>query len=840
MIKLLYSFLFIILVSMTVTAQEVSVDETFNPDDIGFENGFGPSNEAINPTTYIHKVVVQSDGKILIGGVFRKYNGKPCKSFARLNADGTFDTSFNLGPEIAEVKAIIIQPDGKIIIGGIIVNFNGTNETRTVIRLNSDGTLDTTFNVTVGQESWISLNTVALQPDGKVIITNNSYPNITRVDANGALDTTFNSEGTNFQIYAVDFQSNGKLIIGGSFTAVGEVTKYRIARLNSDGSLDTAFNSGNGANDDVRKIKVLSNDKIFILGDFTGYNNVYKPLLAKLNADGTLDGTFASSSFLDSTNNTGVLSGITVQPDGKILIGGLFAKYGSLTASNLVRLNAGGSIDNSFNRTGTDSYVYSFAVQPNTDIIIVGLFDTHNNVARRRITRSFSNGNIDMSFNAGSGTDSSISTTKVLPDDKILIAGYFRLFNGVVRNRIAKLNADGSLDTSFNSNSLINGSIFTFQVQSDGKIIINGNFTTVGGVSRNGIARLNADGSFDASWDVGTGFTGGLSAGLALQEDGKIIVTGTFTTYNGIARNRIVRLNPDGTLDSTFDIGTGANGATGKIAIQPDGKIIICGTFSTINGVAKYGIARLNVDGSVDTSFLVGSGLNANVDSLIVLPDGKILLAGQMQTYNGAYVGSIFRLNPNGSKDTTFGNLSHNDTINALVIQPDGKIVVAGTETNVLGQSQGFIRRHNANGSSDGINFNSNNLLLDVSSDPSSLALQSDGKIIMAGSFYSCNFTGRNNILRINNNNTTLSLDDHLLTAENVFLYEENGSLYVDSRGEILKSVSVYDLNGKLVYEDHNITNAKFSIEKIGHTNQVLIFKFLGKDGKSLNMKSIF
>jgi len=165
--------------------------------------------------------------------------------------------------------------------------------------------------------------------------------------------------------------------------------------------------------------------------------------------------------------------------------------------------------------------------------------------------------------------------------------------------------------------------------------LIAGSFTTYNSTARNRIARLNADGSLDTTFNIGTGF-GSQVESLKLQADGKVIAAGGFTTYNSTARNRIARLNADGSLDTTFNIGTGANLTINTIAIQPDGKVLIGGFFTTYNSTARNRIARLNADG------------------MSIQTDGKVLIAGDFSTYNGVSANRIARLNANGSLDTTF------------------------------------------------------------------------------------------------------------------------------------------------------------------------------------------
>src|SRR5262249_44058535 len=154
-----------------------------------------------------------------------------------------------------------------------------------------------------------------------------------------------------------------------------------------------------------------------------------------------------------------------------------------------------------------------------------------------------------------------------------------------------------------------NNWVESMAVQADGKIVIGGQFTTANGVTRTRIARLLSNGALDTSFDPGAGANNTVYKVL-VQTDGKVLLAGAFTSARGTARNRIARLNTDGSLDTTFDPGLGADNAIWGIGLQADGKIVVSGPFSTFNGTPRLRFARLNTDGSVDNSFNVGSGAN--------------------------------------------------------------------------------------------------------------------------------------------------------------------------------------------------------------------------------------
>jgi uncharacterized delta-60 repeat protein len=355
--------------------------------------------------------------------------------------------------------------------------------------------------------------------------------------------------------------------------------------------MDLTFNPGTGPNDYIYSSAIQSDGKIVILGPFTSYNGRSRKNIARLNADGTLDASFATGSGAD----IGLNSNIAIQSNGKILVGGDFFNYNGTAIKNIARLNTDGGLDTSFiPGVGPSSSVYAIAVQSDGKILIGGDFWSYSGTSRNGIARLNSNGTLDTSFDPGDGTDATVWSTSIQPDGKIIIAGDFATYDSVDRNGIARLNTDGSLDTSFDSSVGADNSVWATALQSDGKIVIGGYFTSYDGTSRNRIARLNSNGTLDSTFDPGSGFDSLINFNaIKIQSDGKIIATGNFTSYNGVNRKYVARLNADGTLDNDFNAGFGPDDMVNTADIQSDGDIIIGGYFHNYDGNSAPHIARI-------------------------------------------------------------------------------------------------------------------------------------------------------------------------------------------------------------------------------------------------------
>jgi uncharacterized delta-60 repeat protein len=354
-------------------------------------------------------------------------------------------------------------------------------------------------------------------------------------------------------------------VVGGAFTTFNGNTRNRLTRLNSDGTEDTSFytNLGTAFNSNANSIYVQSDTKILVGGNYNIFNGNTRNFLIRLNSDGTEDTSF----YTNLGTLSGTINSVNVQSDGKILVGGAFTTLNGNTRNRLTRVNSDGTEDTSFySNLGTafNNQVYPIAIQSDGKILVGGQFTQLNGNTRNRLLRLNSDGTEDTSFymNLGTGFSSTVVSIDVQSDGKILVGGGFTGFNGNTRNFLIRLNSDGTEDSAFYTNmgTAFGGLINDIRIQSDGKILVGGNFTTFNGNTRNRLLRLNSDGTEDTTFytNLGTGFVSNVSD-INIQSNGKIVIGGLFGTFNGNTRNRLVRLNSDGTEDTSFytNLGTG-------------------------------------------------------------------------------------------------------------------------------------------------------------------------------------------------------------------------------------------------------------------------------------------
>ena len=338
-------------------------------------------------------------------------------------------------------------------------------------------------------------------------------------------------------------------------------------------------------------------------------------------------------------------------------------------------------------------------------------------------------GTLDHSFNPGSPINGTVLATAIQPDGNLVIAGDFTSVNGAIRNRVARMNSDGTLDKTFDPGLGADAQIESIALQVDGRILIAGRFTNVGNVNRAKIARLNRDGSLDLGFNAELGLRDYVTT-VVLQTDGRVILGGDFNTVNGVTCNYVARLHSDGSLDRTFEIGSGANSAVNSIVVDPEGRVLIAGNFTSMNGVIRNRIARFNADGSIDSDFDPKGGPNGTVRSLALLPDGRMMLGGSFDIVSGQLHNGAARLNSDGSLDPSFRDTRAGGEVFSVAVQPDGKVLLGGSFYGIANSSRQTIARLNADGSLDP-SFDAGGVGLWIYS----VVLQSDGRIVVGGDF---------------------------------------------------------------------------------------------------------
>ncbi len=693
-------------------------------------------------------LAIQPDGKIVAAGSSNCGSYSLRLALARYNPDGTLDSSFAddglfLGDD-GEATSIAIQGDGKILVTS--AQYSDSR----VVRLLSNGSPDPAFGSAgvLGIGSFGRALALAIQPDGDIVVAGDNYNSygvqsqcfIARIHSDGSLDTTFDSDGLVLTLAGrcntVARQSDGKIVVAGAI--LNSFDDVRVARLDAAGAFDTTFDDDGiavtsvDAFDDQATAALIQGDGRILVVASSPYNAEFGFVVLRYDTNGELDTTFDADGIATTVPGAGGSFGAAIQLDGRIVVSGNVVDAAERDFA-VARFNGvDGSIDTTFAGDG---------------------------MVTTRTGRS-----IDMASFVATGADGTIVATgskrRSVPD-------LWDTYSSVLDLAVTRYTSDGTLDASWGASGIVSTPISDaashyYQgiaglgaLQPDGKVVVVGAPTDpdVYSVSTEFvIARYDIDGSLDTTFGDAGMLRTTLSESEAqphavvLQEDGSILVAG-YAGVDGFRHIVLVRYSAAGELDTSFDgdgivytaIGDARAEANG-VAIQSDGRIVVAGS-ADYYGISGFAAARYLPDGSLDATFSddgiasrsVFFGSSAAAGSVAVQPDGKIILAG------AAWYGSaVVRLNPNGLADPTFdsdGKLTFGSQgADALALQSDGKILVAAYDPYEYSTTVTRILDDGTLDSTFGVEGIAHTSIATLSNSyPASMSIDGVGRILVAG-----------------------------------------------------------------------------------------------------------
>ncbi|HEY5747355.1 MAG TPA: T9SS type A sorting domain-containing protein [Chryseolinea sp.] len=590
-------FLSLLFCAIIGTSTAQTIDPNFNP--------------AVFTSGRVYQAGMQSTGKVIVTGMFSKFNGVDAPGIARLNTDGSIDNTFSVGTGPKGIWAgslishIAIQPDNKIIVLGNFSTFNGQARPAGV-RLMPDGAVDETFNLsTYLSDEFNGLSgEIALLPDGsfitvkQVLESGEYHGELVKIKSDGSRDATFTATIAG-QVYDLKVW-NGKILVAGNFTACNGTAANNIVRLKADGSIDTMF--GTGADRQVMQIVVQSTNKVILNGGFYNFNGTNHYGTIRLNTDDTVDPTFVA--YLGDRVDAIVVDGA----DNVYASQGYFHK--------LTKMDVNGK-DVSTITTDMASYLM---FQPDGKLLALG-YTGPNNQGALRLNTNFTKDNTYPTSLDGPRYPGRIVEMTTQPSGKIVMVGDFVSFGGEAHAGIVRLNADLSIDGTFATGTGFqveyNSVGFNFvKSQSDGKLIISGQYDTYNGVEAEQILRLNSDGTLDNSYSGKTPFF----FNHAEMVNDELYITDHFGPY-------ITRRMTNGAIDPSF--APALDGSVEGCSVQADGKVLVWGDFTHINGTAVANLARLLPDGSLDLTFQADHGTPMRyVTDVLAYDESKIIVAG--------------------------------------------------------------------------------------------------------------------------------------------------------------------------------------------------------------------
>lgn len=714
---------------------------------------------------------------------------------AILNSDGTTDTTFapSYGLDAAG-KWVSVLSNGNLMVGGDFTQIDVYPRTYLAVVDQTGETLTPPTNANSADLTGVA------QTDGKAIVGGSftlvagaTRNRIARIQSDLTVEDAYNPNADAL-IYATANQGDGKTIIGGGFSTVGGVARNCIARLYNDEADSTLsvvtadlvrWLRGGSMQETQTVVFAVSTDGGATYTDITGTLTTiaggweFVPS-STLTTSGLMRGrAYTSDSHSEGIQET--VASFSVDPEIDVSVAGVSlvdgvstvpfvdTQVGSTSPITVTISNTGLSnlnLTNGANHvqlSGTNANQWTIPAQP-THPIAPGqsvtfqlVFDPSSSGSKTATVTIHSDDPDEGTFTftitgeatPGPGTlddtwlpvaNSTVRTILTDSSNNSYPAGDFTTMNAVAVGRYAKLNSSAVLQPKAGSGA--NGQVLCYALLSSGKTLIGGSFTTIHGVTKRSLARLNADGTLDSGFSITLApTTNNVVSCIVPSADGGVYVGGYFSSVNGRV-SQLFKLTSTGALDTVFAPAI-SGGAVLSIAVQEDGKVLVGGIFSNVNGVSTLPyIARLNADGSTDATFTPGNLNATSVNAVSLQTDGKILVATSYATKK------VQRLNADGSLDATFAPSTNTATSVCILSQADGKVLI----TRNAGPSA-LTRVASSNGADDAT------FVASASGTLQGLAVQTDGKVLVAGG--NMTFAGgtpRNLARLYNDNNSTSSV----------------------------------------------------------------------------------
>ncbi len=550
--------------------------------DLAFTGNSIQTTSIGNSNNYLSSVQITNDGKI-VAGVYYNNGGTTDIAILRYSSDGKLDTSFgnqgittmHASLDVDQLQSLLIQSDGKILVGGFAQGSTGIQSF--ILRFTANGDVDNSFGTNGilldgNAISFPAIESMALQNDDKILTTGYNFPGIgvSRFNSDGSLDNTFNNGTqtkalwgiTDNRVYSITTQNDGKIVACGSSNN-SIVNNFLVIRSNSNGTLDSTFGGTGiisvpvGSHDNIANSVLVQNDNKIVAAGYSNNGANYNFALVRFNPDGTLDNNFGNSGIVKTQNlSSDGINSIALQSNQMIVAAG-YSYNGSNDVFAIARYDTSGNLDNTFHSNGFiftpigtgNSEAKTVLIQTNGKLIAVGQ-SFNGSFIEAALVRYKDNGELDSTFGSNGiaqnliGTaDDYISGAVLQSDSKIVIAGYTSN-NGNFNVFLARFKSDGIIDSTFGTNGYVISPVGTsydfansLSIQSDGKLIVTG-YTQSGTKFNNFVMRFNNDGTVDNTfgtngilisiWGTSSEFT----YASTLQSDGNIL-TGGFASDGG-------------------------------------------------------------------------------------------------------------------------------------------------------------------------------------------------------------------------------------------------------------------------------------------------------------------
>ena len=693
------------------------------PNRIAVLNSDGTTDTSFDPGAGLdaagYSVQAYPEGVVVAGGAFAMVSGSVRAKLAFFDADGTIQPSTPTPNNT--VRTLALQTDGSVILGGEFTSVNGTTRNR-IARLESDLTLEAAYDPNAGGTVYGLLN----QKDGKTVAVG-AFTTMGGIARNRIARLYNDTAATTLSVLSVDLV---QWLRGGASPETERVS----FELSTDGGTTYADIAGtitrsvggwqlvpssSLTGSGIIRARAYPTDSHSdgVMEDTVAFD--VNPEIQVTDGDTILVDAVSTVAFddlqLGSTSDTV----ITITNIGLTDLN-LIATHVALTTGTQWSVLSQPPTP----VTPGNSVTFTLRFAPTstgakTDTVTIKSSDSDEGTFTFGLTGTCTPGPGSSDSTWQPVANNVVRTSAQDAGDETWVGGSFTTVNALNRLRLARLDTSGTVQNQ--TGSIANGEVLCFCQLPNGQVLAGGTFTSVSGVVRNRLARFNADGSFDATFSIAANAA---VTSLALQADGAVIVGGAFTTLGGASRFGLAKLTPTGTLDPTF--GRNTFGTSVGIITQTDGKVILFGDMvvpTPVSGDGNY-MVRLNADGSVDSTFLPKP--NAPVNAAAITSDGKVLAGGPYTVIGAASKTGLNRVTTTGAHDSAFAEVAA--AVQSIMVQCDGKVLAGSYTAGALASTERLVRLSTAG-------VNDSTFVATARNAVYGLSMQSDGKVIVTGNF---------------------------------------------------------------------------------------------------------
>lgn len=617
-------------------------------EDLVIDYGFAPQIERNGGIVIdLHREV---DGGIWIAGSFSFFEGKPSTGVVKLTPEGAIDETFTMpGIQLFPMRVFRPLADGSALVAGSVFTIEG-EEVGSLFKLDPSGQVDRDFGFPITEGTVYD---IAVRPDGKILVGGSALLDsrstgreaVVCLNADGSVDPDFAVESaSSVYVTAIAVQPDGKIIIGGGFTIWEGVGRSRLARLNADGGLDDSF-VPTGGGWTVNSIVVMANGKLLV-GRSAYPGN--EPMLQRLAMDGALE-----KSYLDLGNDSPVESiyEIKADSDGGYWAGGVIGSLASGNRFGLVHLDAAGEIDDQFEVEVSDRQVTTLEPLPGGDVLIGLSLSVEMGWDAPTVVRLDKFGNPHPTGSYQLSTAGYMTHLGARPDGGVIVGGLFDRVDHRERSGVAFFSEGGALLDSFKANTTGSEQVLNVVEKPNGNLLLVGHFNDYDGQPATTVVETTSGGEYLRTFSFP--FDSFPTGDLALLPDGDFVVA--YRSRNP-SRWRLARFRSDGSRDDDYASAVAISSQVRSLVADDQGRVVVAGSFGFFGEVERSGLVRLDADGEVDLMFNPQNEFGQVTGEVVAVGDGTYLISGdrELVSASGQSGRRLVRTTVDGRIDSSF------------------------------------------------------------------------------------------------------------------------------------------------------------------------------------------